>query len=308
MRNLAPIALFVYNRPDHTKRTLDALAANAEARESALYIFCDGAKAAASEEQLKNIQEVKVMIRTENRFKQVLVMEQEQNVGLAGSVIAGVTQVLSAHDRIIVLEDDLVTSPHFLSFMNDALNTYAQKEEVACVSGYIYPVEQTLPETFFIKGADCWGWATWKRAWAGMETDGAKLLAELENKKLTEEFDFGGTYPYTQMLRDQIAGKNSSWAIRWYASAFLKNKLCLYPGISLIQNIGIDGSGTHSGISDKWDVKLAKQKVQVSEISCLEDCTSKQVIAEYFKSIKRKTPSMAGRLIGKVKQLFNPKK
>ncbi|MGB4775168.1 MAG: glycosyltransferase family 2 protein, partial [Daejeonella sp.] len=174
-----------------------------------------------------------------------------------------VTEIVNKYERIIVLEDDLVTSPYFLQYMNDGLNVYKDCEEVISIHGYIYPVSVELPETFFIKGADCWGWATWKRGWDLFEPNGEKLLNEIIKRGLTYQFDFNGSYPYTQMLKDQIAGLNNSWAIRWNASAFLKNKLTLYPGKSLVQNIGNDGTGTHSGTSNTFNINLYSSSIIV---------------------------------------------
>ncbi len=282
MKNLAPIVLFVYNRPLHTQQVLDALSKNTEAADSILYIYCDGPKSDASTKQLEKIKEVCRIAKSEKRFKEVQVIYRKENMGLATSVIAGVTEIVNKYGKIIILEDDLVASPYFLKFMNDALNMYKTNNDVACISGYIYPVKEKLSETFFIKGADCWGWATWKRAWRDFEKDGEKLLNELENKGLSYEFDFDNSYNYTQMLREQVSGKNSSWAIRWYASAFLKDKLCLYPGTSLIQNIGIDGSGTHSGNSDKWIVDIASHPINIKPIAVVENNVAKKMIISYF--------------------------
>ena len=148
-----------------------------------------------------------------------------------------------------MLEDDLLTSPYFLDFMNEGLSIYEEDEKVISIHGYVYPISEKLPETFFLRGADCWGWATWKRGWDLFEPDGGLLLNKLEESKQTEEFDFNRSYPYTQMLKDQINGKTNSWAVRWYASAFLQNKYTLYPGKSLVSNIGGDGSGTNTGLN-----------------------------------------------------------
>ncbi len=300
--SLAPIVLFVYNRPEHTLRTLDALSKNTEAAESILFIYCDGPKSNASNAQLEKIKEVSCIAKSEIRFKEVHVIDRKENMGLASSVIAGVTEIVNKYGKIIVLEDDLVTSPYFLKFMNDALNVYALSDDVVCVSGYTYPVKKKLPETFFIKVAECWGWATWKRGWEIFEIDGAKLLCEIENKNLGSAFDFNNSYKYTQMLKEQIEGKNSSWAIRWYASAFLKNKLCLFPGTSLIQNIGIDGSGTHSGISDKWTVNLSRVKVNVSKITIEENLKAKKLFVNHFDSIN--SWSFLKLVTGKLKSIF----
>ena len=304
--NLAPVILFVYNRPEHTERTLEALMQNELATQSDLFIIADGPKQGASEEVLKEISRVKAVINKKKWCKKVTIIESEINKGLAESVIEGVTKIVNEFGKVIVLEDDMITSPYFLRFMNDALNVYESDNDVVCISGYIYPVKGKLPETFFIKGADCWGWATWKRGWNDFEKDGKKLLNEIENKKLNSEFDFDNSYKYTQMLRDQVNGKNSSWAIRWYASAFLKNKYCLYPGISMVQNIGIDGSGTHSGNSDKWNVAIANKPVNVKPIPVKENVAAKKLIISYFNE-SNKNESIVKKLAAKIYRKVFPK-
>jgi hypothetical protein len=186
--------------------------------------------------------------------------------------------------------------------MNDALGLYNDNQEVISIHAYLYPVKKILPETFFLRGADCWGWATWKRGWELFEPDGKKLLAELENKKLTYDFDFSGSYPYTQMLRNQIEGKNSSWAIRWYAAAYLKSKLTLYPGKSLIDNIGSDGSGTHGGsrTNRRQPLKVGDIKIQVEKIELRENEEARLAITNYFRSKK----SFWRRFLKKIKDIF----
>ena len=163
---------------------------------------------------------------------------------------------------------------------------YEKEEKVISIHGYIYPIKKDLPETFFIKGADCWGWATWKRGWGLFESDGKNLLAELEKRNLIKEFDFDGAYNYSGMLKRQIEGKNDSWAVRWYASAFLKNKLTLYPGQSLVQNIGQDASGTHKGDSNAHRVIVSDRKINVEKIEIIENGKIKKSIIQYFKSLK----------------------
>jgi hypothetical protein len=262
-RICAPIALFVYARPDHTRRTVEALKRNLLAEESDLIVFSDAprqAEVAASVEAVRNY------VRTLDGFKSVSIVERESNLGLAASIIGGVTNVCETQGRVIVLEDDLVTSPFFLSFMNDALDCYAGTPEVAAASGFHPPLDGQLPETFFQRDAECWGWATWKRAWAKFNPNGQELLLELKRRGLSRTFDLDGTYPYTRMLEDQIAGHNNSWAIRWRASVFLNDMLSLYPRHSLICNIGQDGSGTHGSAPNIADERLGDALVRVEPI------------------------------------------
>ena len=230
-KNIAPIALFVYNRLLHVQNTVEALQRNKFASESDLYIFSDGP---SGEVEIENVLKVREYLKTIIGFKSVAIIEREENLGLARSIISGVTEIVDKYDRIIVLEDDLITSPFFLKFMNEALEFYKDEINVISIHGYLYPVKAQLPRTFFLRGADCWGWATWKRGWNLFEPDGKKLLYELKARKLKKQFDNNGAYPYTKMLEKQVKGKNNSWAIRWHASAFLKGKLTLYPGNSLI--------------------------------------------------------------------------
>lgn len=259
----ASVALFVYNRPVHTRKTIEALAANEGAQETDLIIFSDGPKSSDTDDQVIAVRDYLYSVQG---FKSVSVVMRDKNLGLANSIVGGVTDVLKKHDRVIVMEDDLVTSPYFLRYMNEALEYYKHNDRVVSIHSYVYPVKKSLPETFFLRGADCWGWATWRRGWAHFNPDGENLLSQLRRRKLTKEFDFNGALGYTRMLKAQIAGINDSWAVRWYASAFLLNKLTLYPCRSLIQNIGLDSSGTHSGSSDSFDILLSENPIRIGGI------------------------------------------
>ncbi len=297
----APIALFVYNRPLHTQRTIEALQKNEFASESDLFVFSDGPKNGAASDK---VMEVRKYLGGITGFKNVTIYERNENFGLARSIISGVTEIINKSGRVIVMEDDLITSPYFLRFMNEGLEFYENEDKVISVHGYIYPVASPLPETFFLKGADCWGWATWKRGWNLFEADGAKLLYELISKKLTLEFDVNGSYAYTQMLEHQIAGKNNSWAIRWHASAFLKKKLTLYPGKSLVQNIGLDESGTHSGTSNNYDVELSKNPVKILKIELAQNDNALREIEKYWRSCRVSHPTLFRRALSIIKKIF----
>lgn len=282
-----PIILFTYNRPWHTRETVTYLQRNHLATESELIVYADGPKSTADEPL---VSELRNYLKRINGFKRLTVIERPKNLGLARNIIAGVTETLHKHDKVIVVEDDLVTSPWFLTYMNDGLTRYAGYHEVASIHGYVYPVKKLLSEAFFIKGADCWGWATWKRAWEHFEPDGNLLLEALQQRNLTHEFDFNGAYPYTQMLEDQIAGKNDSWAIRWYASAFLNDMLTLYPGKSLVHNIGNDASGTHSGAGSTHDTEVFHSKINV-ETEVTHNHKAFSIIADFFRSLQHPQPA-----------------
>ena len=264
--NIAPIVLLTYNRPEHTRRTLEALLQNELCADSELYIFSDGWR---TEEDRAAVLQVREQIAALEGFKAVHMQMNSSNVGLAANVMEGVTQVVRQHGRVIVVEDDLIVSPTFLSFMNRALERYKDEERVGHVHGFCYP-DMPGGDAYLIRWAGSWGWATWERAWEHFNADGRELLKELKRRRLTRLFDFNGTYKYTRMLRRQIKGVNNSWAIRWYASLFLSGMLALNAGESLVQNIGFDGSGTHSGDQEIFKAELCTRELSV-EVEVLEE-------------------------------------
>ena len=276
----APILLFVYNRPEHTRRCIQSLLKNSLASESNLFIYADGAK---DNTQQEAVNEVRNYIRSIQGFKQVTLMERNENWGLARNIIDGVTTQVNRYGKVIVLEDDLVVAPYFLQFMNDALEVYKDEPKVGHIQACDFTQDSSLPSTFLIKWTGSWGWATWDRAWKYFNPNGKELLQELEERKLTRIFDFNGKYGFTRMLRRQIEGKNNSWAIRWNASLFLKDILSLNLGRSLVQNEGCDGSGTNCGGGGLYASHLYLQPLPVIPISPIEENKeARQAFVRYY--------------------------
>ena len=264
----APILLFVYNRPSHTRRCIESLLKNSLASESHLFIYADGAK---DESQQEAVNEVRSYIRNIQGFKQVTLIKRNDNWGLARNIIDGVTTQVNRYGKVIVLEDDLIVAPYFLQFMNDALVTYKDEPKVGHIQACDFTQDPTLPETFLIKWTGSWGWGTWDRAWKHFNPNGKELLKKLEERKLTYTFDFNGKYGFTRMLRRQIEGKNNSWAIRWNASLFLEDILSLNVGRSLVQNEGFDGTGTNCGGGGLYSSNLHLNKLNVIRINPIEE-------------------------------------
>jgi hypothetical protein len=275
----APICLFVFNRLDHTRRTVESLAKNELASDSDLFVFSDGPR--NLEEKIK-VDQLRGYLKQIQGFKSLKIIEREKNFGLAKSIIDGVSSIVNQYGKVIVVEDDLVTSPYFLKYMNDGLSIYSDAERVGSIHGYVYPI-RGLPETFFIKGADCWGWATWKSRWEKFNPDGQFLLDQLRKRKLVKEFEFNGSYPYVRMLKNQISGKNNSWAVRWLASCFIQDMYVLYPGKSLVLNIGHDESGTHCSPTDEFDVDLYLKPIPVKKIPVETSAIGFQKFAVYHR-------------------------
>lgn len=276
----APILLFVYNRPEHTHRCIESLLKNTLASESNLFIYADGVKDSTQQEA---VNKVRNYIRTIQGFKQITLIERSENWGLARNIIDGVTTQVNRYGKVIVLEDDLVVAPHFLQFMNEALEVYKDEPRVGHIQACDFTQDSSLPATFLIKWTGSWGWATWDRAWKHFNPNGNELLQELEERKLTHVFDFNGKYGFTRMLRRQIEGKNNSWAIRWNASLFLKDILSLNVGRSLVQNEGFDGSGTNCGGGGLYASHLYLQPLFITPISPIEENKeARQAFIRYY--------------------------
>ena len=279
--DLAPVAVFAFDRPDHLRRTLQALARNELAAQTEVVVYSDGPR---SDEDAPAVDAVRRVAGEIRGFGSIRTVERPSNLGLATSITTGVSETCDERGRVIVVEDDLVTSPYFLRFLNDALVTYSSDPEVVCVSGFTYPHRRELPETFFLRGAYNLGWATWSSGWACFDPDGARLLRELRDRDLTKAFDV--TYfPYTKMLEAQVNGEIDSWAIRWYASAFLANRLTLFHGDSLVRNIGFDGSGTNVGDHDVLAVPLATDAVDLVRIPLEESPEARRAFRSHLRGL-----------------------
>jgi len=243
---LAPVILFVYNRPETTERTLQALRANDLAATSRLFVFADGPKPDAGSATLEAIAAVRKVVRAEAWCGEVELVEREDNLGLAASVIAGVTEIIGRYERVIVLEDDLLTAPGFLTFMNDGLRKYATEPKIFGLTGFKAPSKRPKGyNTFFLPVMSSWSWATWRDRWETVSFDGPALLREVKRSGPTSQLDLNG-YPFGAMLENQVAGRINSWAIRFYASMFLQERWFMYPSWSLVRNIGFGGDATHT--------------------------------------------------------------
>lgn len=284
--SLAPIILFVYNRPWHTELCLEALTRNVLADRSTLYIYCDGPKHNVTEEDFKKIKEVRQVIRKKEWCKEVIILERTKNLGLAESVIKGVSEVIEKHGNVIVLEDDIVTGKYFLKFMNEGLDLYQHEEKVFGISGYKYPSGKRIStSTYFLPIASSWSFGTWIDRWNKVNFNGIELLKIIDNKKFKLKLNFGGN-PFYEMLKDQTIGKNDSWAIRFYVSMFLNNAYFLYPNKSMIENIGFDNSGVHCGLDDYY----LKSKITHLEIKSkkTEVKLNRKIVINVSKSFNRK--------------------
>ena len=285
LEKFSPIGLFVYKRLSHTQKVIEALKRCDLHQNSDLYIFSDGPKKDDSEHE---IAEVRNYIQDISGFRSVQIIEREKNIGLANSIIEGTSFLCKKYGRAIILEDDIVLAPNFLKYINEALNLYSEDEVVMQISGNMFPLKNPglLPDSFFCKMSTSWGWATWDRAWKRFNPNAQDLLKKIETKVNRHEFNIGG-YDYLSMLKMQAENKISSWAIRWYASMFIYDGLCLHPSYSMVENIGFDDSGTHCKVGHIYKVKLDKHPLITLPHIVEELPAGRKALEEFFMDSKK---------------------
>jgi len=300
--NLAPVVLFVYNRPIHTNRVLEALKKNHLADRSILYIYSDGSKKVNGEDHEK-IEEVRRIIRKKSWCKEVIILESQKNLGIKKSIIEGVTEVINKHQKAIVLEDDILTSEGFLKYMNEALNLYEKDTEVMHVSGYIFPIKGPLSSTFFYNTASCWGWATWKRAWNLFDPNPRIWIGKFKRLDQIHEFNIEGTYDFYDHLVKNAEGQLNSWAVMWYCSIFFNKGFALHPYPSLVNNIGNDGSGINSISSHKFEWKELATEVPLHRIERVESEVVRQRMQAFHLKLEKQSHWL--RTVGLMNRIFS---
>ena len=262
----APVALFVYNRADNTRKTLRALMANTLAPQTDLYVFSDGGRDEASWAAVKQVRAVlhetaEEVARTRT-LNSMTIVERPTNYYLERNVIEGINEVFQHHDTIIVLEDDIVTAPHFLEFMNTAFDMYRDDSRVMHVSGFTRIEETQLStlnfqlSTYFTPFMAGWGWGTWRDRWQQHFCHYQSCTEALNglDPAILEAIEYGGVFPCLKHLdRHPIP-----WDLCWSLAIRRAGGLCLYPSRTLVRNIGLD-SGTHYGFLPKWLVPLLQR-------------------------------------------------
>jgi hypothetical protein len=283
--NLAPIAIFTYNRPEHSKKTIDALIKNKLANESEVFIFSDGPRNDIDNIEIKQLREYLDSIQG---FKNINIIKRENNWGLAKSIVDGVTGLCNKYGKVIALEDDLVTSPYFLEYMNEALETYKDEKKVMHIAGYFPPIKTgNLPNTFFYNQTNCWGWATWQRAWQYYNNDAKHLHDKITEQNRMKEFNLDGVRPnFEEQLVNNINGKIKTWAIKWQASVFLQNGLCLHSRQSLVQNIGFDSSGDNCKTNKNYEIELAEEKINLVKQDLIENKDAREAVKKFYNNLK----------------------
>lgn len=278
---LAPICVFTFKRYDHTVRTLEALAANTYAKHSDLFIFCDNWKKENDRSAVEQVREYVSEFKERNLFKSTTVILAEKNKGLASSIIFGVTEVINKYGKVIVLEDDLLTTRRCLEYFNTCLEYYQDHMNIWSISGYSFPMDSLSnynKDVFLSYRGSSWGWATWKNRWETVDWEVSDYKSFRINPVLRKRFARGGN-DMPAMLDRQMNHFIDSWAIRWCYSQWKQDKYTVFPKESRIFNIGLDGTGTHGGKTTQFETKLA-----TDELLTLESITIDKLICAEFKN------------------------
>lgn len=268
MKGLAPVALFAYNRPGHARRALESLLACPEAAATDVIVFSDGPRGEADEDAVR---ETRAQVMGVKGFRSLTLRARQENAGLADAIVAGVSSIMAEYGRGIILEDDLILSPYFLSYMNDALRLYADEDRVMHVAGHMFPIKRSwLPPTFFMRQSSCWGWATWARAWKHFSRDSEAFVRDFSADDI-RRFNLDGAVDYWSQLLANRQGTIKTWAVYWYASVFRAKGLCLHPAETLVLNGGFDGTGQNCGVQEMGAQSLAARPVEVKKAALVEN-------------------------------------
>jgi hypothetical protein len=298
---LAPVVMFVYDRPEHTMKSLKALQKNKLSNQSDLYIYSDAAKDRSSQIRVEAVRDV---ISRARGFRSVTIIERSQNLGLAQSIINGVSEQVQKYGRIIVLEDDLITSPFFLTYMNGALDYFEEVDKVWHVSGWNYPIDPAgLGDVYLWRAMNCWGWGTWANRWQFFEKDHDELVRSLSRRDI-HRFNLDGAVDFWWQVLANRSGKINTWAVFWYATIFKRSGLCLNPAVTFIENIGLDGSGTHCLEEKTTDVQLSELEASRYHVDIQENQLALSKIQDYYRSNRQ---SVIGRVGEIIKKLFGDK-
>jgi len=251
----APIIIFTYNRLDSLIQTIQYLSKNIDKEYIDLIMFSDSWR---NEKDKENVLDIRKYLYSIKGFKSIKIIERKENYGLAKNIIEGVSDIINEYGKVIVLEDDLLTSKNFISYMNQALDFYEEDKQIFSISGYtgkLKSLENLKEDVYLSYRPSSWGWGTWKDQWSEIDWNVTDFDEFINNKQAVKKFNRGGI-DMARMLKHCMQGKNHSWAIRWSYAMSKQDKYCVYPKISKIQNIGFGEDATNCTGIDIYQTNL----------------------------------------------------
>lgn len=285
-KTLAPIVLFVYNRPEHTRKVVEALLICPEAKDSDLIVFSDAPRGL---KDIDNVRQVRDFLDKISGFKSVKIIERKTNFGLALNIISGVSQVFDNHESIIVLEDDIVVEKCFLNFVNKALDTYKNNKRLFSVNTYIpFNCVPKGNDLLFSDIFSCWGWATWKDRWQLYEKNPERAFNDLRDFNLRKKINLENHVNICWQIDANYRGEKDTWACFMNYTCAKNNMLNVYPPRSVITNIGQDGSGEHGIVGfEKHGENIDLSNLYFPTENLIDNC--KRMFTEMFSPADAKT-------------------
>ena len=307
--DLAPIVLFVYNRPEHTKKTLQALSLNKLASKSKLFVYSDGSKDITDIENVTKINKVREIVRSNSWCGELKLIEAEYNIGLADSIKNGVTKIVEKFGKVIVIEDDIITSPAFLTYMNKALNFYINRKSVFFISGFNYPAtKMKIPDDYTydvyvsIRNSS-WGWATWADRWNQIDWDIKNYQSLVNSSAIQEAFSREGD-DVLDLLYKRQSGELKIWSIQSTFAQFENHGITIFPTQSYVDNVGMDGSGENCGTNEYFKNNVLCQKEEIHFLEILYQ--DKRIINSYYNVNCRKKRPLWKKIMRRIiKKLYN---
>ncbi len=297
-KTCAPVVLIGYKRAEKLQHCIASLAKCPEASKTPVYIFCDGEGSEQDREGVGAVRKLVKETELQHQFSSWNVTYREQKIGLAANVIGGVTEVLQTYGTVITVEDDLIVSEAFLTYMNEALQFYRDDLQIWSISGYAPRMKalKHYPEDVWLGyRASSWGWATWLDRWETIDWGMQDYQEFLQDEEAKKRFLRGGD-DMLSMLDRQMRGEIDSWAIRWCYAQSRQDKMTVFPTKSYIYNDGFDGSGVHSGTKDIYGGKADNQKAA----RLIKLNVQPKLIKAYYQTV-------SDTLDKKIKRNLNPK-
>jgi len=309
---LAPIILFVYNRPDLTVEVIKSIKKNRLSKKSNLWIFSDGINKNEKDDYLK-VSCVRAIINNLQGFKNIKIIERNNNIGTYKNITSGIDRVFKTEKKAIIIEDDVLVSEFFLEYMNKSLDQYKRDSKIGSICSNIWGLQslnnkKKLPSTFLLHHSDCWGWATWKKSWKLYSHDSRKLIKEIKHRGLEKKFNLDNVYNYTSLLEQNIKRKRS-WAVNWYASLFINNKLNLFSSLIISKNIGFGENSTNTK-QIYLSKKIKNKKVNLKRIKIEESKEGTIALINSYNEIQKLAirPNIFIRILKKLLKLLLKKK
>ncbi|NQV41136.1 MAG: hypothetical protein HQ506_02175 [Candidatus Marinimicrobia bacterium] len=280
------VIVIAFNRPIHTQRVIESLQKEGV---KSFTVFIDG----TMDEDVQKKQAEIIQYLSTIDWADFEIVHRKVDLGLAKSIVLSVSDTLRTYDSVVVLEDDCIVRPGFVKYFETALNEYERDQSVGAICGYSYPIIQMdpdKPDYFLASRFTPWGWATWKNRWQNYTISLTSLRDQAKSKQINIS-DFGEDLMLYLEDSTYLSHKQEIWSLNWILTLIINRQLVLYPKISLIDNIGFDGTGVHSEATKVFDNNsLGVHETDIKKLTSAEyDDATNLIIKKFLESNSKKT-------------------